>query len=446
MLTSSLPIVPTTPPNHNHPSDPSSAPPPNRRLWSSPAISDYFSGDETASFTLSPPAPSFKSAATFAENELPKESTKTDSTRKFDPPAGLVRALSTSLNVEAQMSRAAQSQRLLLMRLNAVGRAIVQADLSEVHCERLAVDVSRLESTLAAPDAQSREPAEIAESGLFDEEEEDEEDDTLSKVVEEEEPESETLNQAEEKEEPEVALTAEISLAELERAQIKRQEAAELIARVTKSAEELRERYREMKHVNDIATSKLEAAANEIFRLRQENQTLNSDDKNSDLLYLRLRLNNLEERAKQGLGRKRQEELVDSIEKLSIESSPKRQESRDTGHGASRSPEATMTNSINADYQFDVEEPRKINGHAYPSYRHRSLPEDVFGCNDEPDDKMANDGLSKDDEEDEDESKIGNNKITSSHDEEDESKPLTPWQQLWDGISDFVGIHDYYSE
>lgn len=203
MLTA-LPSQPSTPLN-----DRVAPPPPNRRLWSSPTISDYFSGDDSSSFTFSPDSAGLRSSSTW--DSVPGDR-KPRSTGLEDSYTG--RGLNGILS-DLHLSRSTQIQRQLLDRLNAIGRAILEADLTEDHCDRLSLDIEKLEQTLAAPDSQSREPAEIAEQGLFVD------DDATETEV-------------------ESTIVSEVPVA-------KNREAAEMIARVTEAAGALKERLIELK-------------------------------------------------------------------------------------------------------------------------------------------------------------------------------------------------------
>lgn len=84
------------------------------------------------------------------------------------------------------MKPESQNQRIILDRLSGIAKAILASpDLTEHHFHLIDQDVDRLEQTIAAPDPQSREPADIDDSGLFVDDEDDvtevaaEQDDTL---------------------------------------------------------------------------------------------------------------------------------------------------------------------------------------------------------------------------------------------------------------------------
>lgn len=127
---------------HSYPSTPihdTPVPPPNRRLWSSPAFSqhshsDYYSGEDADLFS----------------------------------PDG---SLNKSAHSSIQPFNNSQNQRILIERLNGIAKAIVASHLTEHHFHLINQDVDRLEQTIAAPDSQTREPADIA--NLDDEDESD---------------------------------------------------------------------------------------------------------------------------------------------------------------------------------------------------------------------------------------------------------------------------------
>jgi hypothetical protein len=112
-----------------------------------------------------------------------------------------------------------------------------------------------------------------------------------------------------------------------------------------------------------MATIKLEAAAHEITQLRKEIKILRETDNKSEIMYLRLRLNALEERAKSHLDRRGQEELLEKIERLNIDSSPKRQIY--DGHTFSIKPIS------NSDDVF-VDDSKPTDGFGYRVMRHSS--------------------------------------------------------------------------
>jgi hypothetical protein len=118
-------------------------PPLNRRLWSSPSFShssDYYSASDSGAF--SPDEPFHK--LTFG-----------------------------SLGNQPLVRPDSQNQRIILDRLNGIAKAILASpDLTEHHFQLIEQDVDRLEETIAAPDPQSREPAD-GNGDLFADDDED---------------------------------------------------------------------------------------------------------------------------------------------------------------------------------------------------------------------------------------------------------------------------------
>jgi hypothetical protein len=158
--------IPSTPniDRSQSPAISTTAPPPNRRLWSSPAFSDYFSsGDGEDGFS-----PDMRKSV---EDMLDGSINGNDLQAN-----GFRHGISSIDRNLANLSSTSQSQRILLARLNNVAKAILRsAELTEHHCQSLSLDIDRLEQTLSAPDAQTREPADIADSGLFIDDDEEEE-------------------------------------------------------------------------------------------------------------------------------------------------------------------------------------------------------------------------------------------------------------------------------
>lgn len=156
-----------------------------RRLHPSPSFSDYFSGEgEEYSSPISPP-----NGATAHQAKM-----------------------ALGLNLEA--SPAHSFQRILLARLQDAACAVHRIDITTHAFQVLNQDIDRLERTIAAPDAQTREPADVADSGLFVDDESDELDEPI-----------------EEEQEPK-AVDAEFH---------------ETIARVSRVSQDLRQRYEEIK-------------------------------------------------------------------------------------------------------------------------------------------------------------------------------------------------------
>jgi hypothetical protein len=183
-MLSAMASSPTSPVNENP-----TPPPPNRRLWSSPAFSqhsDYYSGDDGSTFS---------------------------------PDASVLKSIYSSLG-DLPMRQQSQNQRIILGRLSGIAKAILASpDLTEHHFQLIDQDIDRLEQTIAAPDSQSREPADKDDAGLF----EDDEDDIT-----------------------EVAAETDTSL-EMKSNPSENKEVKEMISRVVKVAEDLNKQFQQVK-------------------------------------------------------------------------------------------------------------------------------------------------------------------------------------------------------
>jgi hypothetical protein len=117
---------------------------------------------------------------------------------------------------------------MILERLSGIAKAIlVSPDLTEHHFHLIQLDIDRLEQTIAAPDPQSKEPADVGDSGLFDEEDEHEEEDVTELAR-------------------ETAVDIQPQVATPDNA-----EAKDVVLRVMKATEDLNKRFREFR-VRDL--------------------------------------------------------------------------------------------------------------------------------------------------------------------------------------------------
>jgi hypothetical protein len=107
-----------------------------RSLWPSPAFSDYFSGND--------------------DNHSP------------------------SLVDGAKVT---PLQQRILFRLNEIGQQVLRADPTDQTPSILDAELHHIEQMLNAPDSQSRAPAEMADSGLFIDDDDDTEDDIPKYIV-----------------------------------------------------------------------------------------------------------------------------------------------------------------------------------------------------------------------------------------------------------------------
>lgn len=213
---------------------------------------------------------------------------------------------------EAALSPA---QKSLLYRLNQINEHIKGFEPSDALLHTLNGRVGELEGALAAPESQTRQPAELEDSGLFLEEEDDvfghdTENDAVDDIA--------ITDGSEIFEAAEIAQIAhnEVAEAQAKAEDIWRnQETQELIDRVTKASNELRLRYQEIKHTNELALSKLNAATTEILALRSENESLRADTifDYSKLLFLKLQLKTLEAESLPPFDHKRHDDINETI-------------------------------------------------------------------------------------------------------------------------------------
>jgi hypothetical protein len=161
-----------TPMMVSHPSTPQHRTAP-RSLWPSPAFSDYFSGNDDNN------SPSLVDGA------------------KVTP-----------------------LQQRILFRLNQIGQQVLRADPGDQTPSILDAELDHIQQMLNAPESQSRDPAEMADSGLFIDDDDAEDDIEAYSVDEGKEAEQRTL--------------------EL-------REGREVVARVSRVTEQLNKRYEELK-------------------------------------------------------------------------------------------------------------------------------------------------------------------------------------------------------
>lgn len=180
----------------------------------------------------------------------------------------------------------------------------------------LSRQMDMLESAVGAPVARTREGDEIGDSALFMDEDDDgdienSDDEDVRDQIEVEEmsearnglgtglrmsssPESELLDSPIKDDEVQGSQEAAIDLSG--KLVIDAEEAQALVARVTKVASELQQRYEETKHMNDIVVTKMESATNEVLHLKSENEALRASLSfdHSELLFLKLQLKGIE--------------------------------------------------------------------------------------------------------------------------------------------------------
>jgi len=193
-----------------------------------------------------------------------------------------------------------------------------------------------------------------------------------------------------------------------------------------------------------LATTKLGAAASEITRLSTENQRLRERDAShaSENLYLKLRLNALEDRAKTSLSHDDHLELVGDIEALGKSARQGAenwqrvamdtlQESIELVNELSESLDATEGSTEDDAVPLDAG-PEKQTAEA--TGQQKDAQTGVSKQNGSPQPGKASRTV--------DAGEIETEEIVPK----EERSRKTAWQMLWDDLADFAGIHDEYRE
>jgi len=217
-------------------------------------------------------------------------------------------ARSVSIDPKATYNMPSNETQRLLLRLNNLGAQILRHDPGADSFDALSSRLDDLEDTLCAPDAQTRQPAELVDSGLFMEDEDEDRDiptpsdlqvntmplslDSAMDIV---------RSPVKPKKSPNTRL-------------LKQTQA--LRNRVTKANTELRQRFEEMRALNDQHITQIEESTREVLTLRSETESLRSDlaFDHSELLFLKLQLKALEVQA-DGLLEQSEEGVTSSTER-----------------------------------------------------------------------------------------------------------------------------------
>ncbi|TID24540.1 girdin isoform x5 [Venturia nashicola] len=209
----------------SHPSTPQHRTAP-RNLWPSPAFSDYFSSNDEHESQVSP---------CLVDGH------------KINPP----------------------QQRIFFL-LNEIGQQALRVDLGDRSAGILEEELGHIVQRLNAPESQSRKPAELADSGLFIDD--DDIEDGMDKGALEE--------------------NSERNARELIQGQ-------EAVARICKVTGQLQQRYQDIHNINDLAISRLQSAADEIISLRSENEHFHLDlsDFYNAMLVLKMQISTFEAQA-----------------------------------------------------------------------------------------------------------------------------------------------------
>lgn len=188
-----------------------------------------------------------------------------------------------------------ETQRLLL-RLNDLGSQILRHDPSTSTINTLSDRLDALEHTLTAPDTQTRQPADLVDSGLFME------DDAQT-------PHEYGLDMSSSSlpfalDGASDALTTRLKEAAANNGDGDKnadliKESQDLLERVTRANTDLQARFEEMRKLNDEHISQIEECTREVLTLRSETEVLKADlgFDHTELLFLKLQLKALEVQA-----------------------------------------------------------------------------------------------------------------------------------------------------
>ena len=188
------------------------------------------------------------------------------------------------------------AQKKLVQRLSNIGAQLLRKDPDEHVWEVLHMSINCMEETLGAVDSQSRQPADAADSGIFLAD-----DDPFT---------------APSFDIPHQALTPpgigrrnsthhhnefldippDVVERDDEDDEMLLSEACALLERVSQASAQLRERFTEVQHANDVQAEQLSETTHEILTLRSANEALKQDLSfdHSELLFLKLQLKTLE--------------------------------------------------------------------------------------------------------------------------------------------------------
>ncbi|KAI9690970.1 MAG: hypothetical protein M1822_008590 [Bathelium mastoideum] len=216
------------------------------------------------------------------------------------------------------------AQKQLIQRLGNLGALVLRKEPSERAYELLYKSLNDMEDALGEIDSQSRQPADVADSGLFLA---DDDPFTASEALDPSSspppsppPTSSALTRTDSVHEHkpiDLALQTTTTKLTISNNNDNNTNATHdqllptahaLLARVTAAATQLRARLAEVQHANDVQTEQLGHAATEIGALRSERAALAREVAcdHSELLFLRLQMRALEMRAKVRLGPRRE--------------------------------------------------------------------------------------------------------------------------------------------
>lgn len=203
-----------------------------------------------------------------------------------------------SFDNRSPYSAPSPSAQRLLVRLHTLGAEILRQDPSEHTTHDISTKLDILEATLHAPVAQTRQPAHLADSGLFLEDDHDGDYDTEGT------PSTHSLQNSQESHVHEVndtpilmrRATNTSATTKLPAPDHLLKNAQEVLERVENANRSLRQRYHDMCQLNQSHMDELEESAQEVLRLKSENESLKADlgFDHSELLFMKLQLKALE--------------------------------------------------------------------------------------------------------------------------------------------------------
>ena len=201
------------------------------------------------------------------------------------------------------------------------------------------------------------------------------------------------------------------------------------IDRVTAQTVELRRRLEEVQHLNDLSTTDLEFAANEILHLRTQNDQLRADlaFDHSELLFLKLQLRSLEVQAGPLVEQMGEESLLaQGMErwKLDWNDVDERLRSRRDKYAQEKS-EGKEREGVRSPV-VEVVRPAVERAQTCPDGLD-AMPATAIEVNEEEED-MSTDGFNN-----------ACDDITAGA----EKDVKTPWEELWEGLQAWAGIYDY---
>lgn len=206
-----------------------------------------------------------------------------------------------SFDNRSPYSAPSPSAQKLLVRLHTLGAEILRQDPSEHTTDDLSTKLDLLEATLNAPVAQTRQSAHLADSGLFLE---DDDQDSDNNTEDTEGTPSANSFQSDSDDVHQVNDTPiflkRVSTTSRSRSPRNQdrllKKAQHVLERVQKANVSLRQRYDDMRQLNQSHKDELQESAQEALRLKSENESLKADlgFDHSELLFMKLQLKALE--------------------------------------------------------------------------------------------------------------------------------------------------------